>query len=98
LLYRSPLGDIARERLQAMRDTQDGFVIAQKDLELRGPGEVLGTRQSGAAQYRIADILRDQDLIQLLSPIAQQLEQEAPEHAARLRQRWQGGRLDYTKV
>lgn len=47
LLYRSPLGDIARERLQAMRDTQDGFVIAQKDLELRGPGEVLGTRQSG---------------------------------------------------
>jgi ATP-dependent DNA helicase RecG len=98
LLYRSPLGDIARERLQAMRDTQDGFVIAQKDLELRGPGEVLGTRQSGTAQYRIADILRDQDLIQLLGPIAQQLEQESPEQAERLRQRWQAGRLDYTKV
>ncbi len=98
LLYRSPLGDVARERLQAMRDTQDGFVIAQKDLELRGPGEVLGTRQSGAAQYRIADILRDQDLIQLLAPIAQQLEQDTPEHADRLRQRWQAGRLDYTKV
>ncbi len=98
LLYRSPLGDIARERLQAMRDTQDGFVIAQKDLELRGPGEVLGTRQSGTAQYRIADILRDQDLIQLLGPIAQQLEQDSPELAERLRQRWQAGRLDYTKV
>jgi ATP-dependent DNA helicase RecG len=98
LLYRSPLGDIARERLQAMRDTQDGFVIAQKDLELRGPGEVLGTRQSGTAQYRIADILRDQDLIQLLGPIAQQLEQDAPDLAERLRQRWQSGRLDYTKV
>jgi ATP-dependent DNA helicase RecG len=81
-----------------MRDTQDGFVIAQKDLELRGPGEVLGTRQSGTAQYRIADILRDQDLIQLLGPIAQQLEQESPEQAERLRQRWQAGRLDYTKV
>jgi len=98
LLYRSPLGDIARKRLQAMRDTQDGFVIAQKDLELRGPGEVLGTRQSGTAQYRIADILRDQDLIQLLGPIAQQLEQDSPELAERLRQRWQAGRLDYTKV
>ena len=98
LIYRSPLGDIARERLQAMRDTQDGFVIAQKDLELRGPGEVLGTRQSGTAQYRIADILRDQDLIQLLGPIAQQLEQDSPELAERLRQRWQAGRLDYTKV
>jgi ATP-dependent DNA helicase RecG len=98
LLYRSPLGDIARERLQAMRDTQDGFVIAQKDLELRGPGEILGTRQSGTAQYRIADILRDQDLIQLLGPIAQQLEHESPDLAERLRQRWQAGRLDYTKV
>jgi ATP-dependent DNA helicase RecG len=63
LLYRAPLSALARERLAVMRETNDGFVIAQRDLELRGPGELLGTRQAGLAQMRIADLLRDSALL-----------------------------------
>ncbi len=59
LLYQPPLGQLARERLQVMRDTNDGFRIAEKDLELRGPGEVLGTRQTGQLAFRMADLARD---------------------------------------
>ena len=68
LLYKSPLSENAKARIQIMRETNDGFKIAETDLQLRGPGEVLGTRQTGNLQYRIADIERDQDLI----PAAQQ--------------------------
>ena len=63
LLYRSPLSPLARERLAVMRDTNDGFVVARRDLELRGPGEFLGTRQTGLAQMRVADLARDADLL-----------------------------------
>lgn len=63
LLYQKPLAQIARERLNIIRETQDGFEIARKDLEIRGPGEVLGTRQTGLTNFRIADLLRDQLLI-----------------------------------
>ncbi|MFL5222853.1 MAG: ATP-dependent DNA helicase RecG, partial [Microvirga sp.] len=63
LLYRAPLSDLARQRLGVLRETNDGFAVAQKDLELRGPGEVLGTRQTGIMQLRIADLLRDADLL-----------------------------------
>jgi len=63
LLYHGPLSPIARERLGVIRDTNDGFVIAQRDLELRGPGELLGTRQTGLMQLRVADLLRDADLL-----------------------------------
>jgi hypothetical protein len=59
LLYRAPLGQLSRARLNAIRDTNDGFEIAQRDLELRGPGELLGTRQTGLAQMRVADLSRD---------------------------------------
>ena len=63
LLYRPPLSELARERLGVLRETNDGFAVAQKDLELRGPGEVLGTRQTGVMQLRVADLLRDADLL-----------------------------------
>ncbi|WP_258960321.1 helicase-related protein, partial [Klebsiella pneumoniae] len=60
LLYKTPLTQTAKLRLQVLRDSNDGFVIAQKDLEIRGPGELLGTRQTGNAEFKVADLLRDQ--------------------------------------
>ena len=63
LLYRAPLSQMARARLAAIRDTNDGFRIARRDLELRGPGELLGRRQTGLAQLRVADLARDADLL-----------------------------------
>ncbi len=77
LLYRSPLSPLARERLAVMRDTNDGFEVARRDLELRGPGELLGTRQTGLAQMRVADLLRDADLLPRVQIAAET-------HAARL--------------
>jgi ATP-dependent DNA helicase RecG len=66
LLYQSPLSENAQERLQIIKCTQDGFAIAQKDLEMRGPGELLGTRQAGLMQMRIADLVRDKELLPLV--------------------------------
>jgi len=76
LLYRPPLSPLARERLNVLRETNDGFVVAQKDLELRGPGEVLGTRQTGMLPLRVADLVRDADLPPAVIEIAEQLREE----------------------
>lgn len=76
LLYKKPLSQMAKQRLQVMRETNDGFKIALKDLELRGPGELLGTRQSGAQQLRIANISRDQELLPDVTKVANQLYSE----------------------
>jgi ATP-dependent DNA helicase RecG len=73
LLYRQPLSAIARQRLDVLRQTNDGFEVAQKDMELRGPGEVLGTRQTGLMQLRVADLIRDADLAPAVYKIASQL-------------------------
>lgn len=73
LLYKPPLGETARARVEIMRATTDGFVIAEKDLELRGPGEVLGTRQTGALRFRIADLDRDGDLLERAARLAGKL-------------------------
>jgi len=73
LLYKPPLGETARARVEVMRATTDGFVIAEKDLELRGPGEVLGTRQTGALRFRIADLARDGELLEQATKLATQL-------------------------
>jgi len=73
LLYKPPLGDMAQARLGVMRETTDGFVIAEKDLELRGPGEVLGTRQTGMLRFRIADLARDGDLLDQVAGLARTL-------------------------
>ena len=81
-----------------MRETHDGFVIARKDLELRGPGEYLGTRQTGILQMRVADILRDEALLAFVPALADQLLREDPDAAQAIVQRWLGNRLDYGQV
>jgi len=98
LLYKGPLGDTARARLQTMRDTNDGFVIAERDLELRGPGEVLGTRQTGTAAFRIADLSRDRALLPAVRTLADRLLGDNPALGDRLIRRWLTNRMDYAKV
>nr|WP_255681967.1 ATP-dependent DNA helicase RecG [Luteimonas sp. BDR2-5] len=95
LLYQSPLSRTARERLDTMRTTSDGFVIAEKDLELRGPGELLGTRQTGLAEFRLADLARDADLLPLVHALGEDLLRTAPAQADRLVARWIGGAARY---
>jgi ATP-dependent DNA helicase RecG len=98
LLYRAPLSALARERLAVMRDTNDGFVVARRDLELRGPGELLGTRQTGLAQMRVADLTRDADLLPTVQSAAQRLLREWPDHVAPLVKRWVGHAEQYGRV
>jgi ATP-dependent DNA helicase RecG len=98
LMYHPPLSAQARERLGVLRESNDGFVIARKDLELRGPGEVLGTRQTGMLQLRIADLQRDQALMQDVTEAAQQLLQEYPQQVAPLLERWLGDKQRYSDV
>jgi ATP-dependent DNA helicase RecG len=95
LLYQSPLSALARERLETMRQTHDGFVIAEKDLELRGPGELLGTRQTGLADFRVADLARDAALLPLVRELADRLLAESPDIADRIVARWVGGAAQY---
>jgi ATP-dependent DNA helicase RecG len=91
LLYQPPLGQLARERLQVMRETSDGFRIAEKDLELRGPGEVLGTRQTGQLAFRIADLSRDAHLLPAVQAVGERMLAEFPDQTSRLIERWIGG-------
>ena len=95
LLYQPPLGQLAQERLQVMRDTNDGFRIAEKDLELRGPGEVLGTRQTGQLSFRIADLSRDAHLLPAVQEVGAQLLDHYPAQAEQLITRWIGGAARY---
>ncbi len=95
LLFSAPLSETARARLQAMRDSSDGFVLAQKDLELRGPGELLGQRQSGLQALRHADLQIDVDLLQAARDAAIWLQAHDPRAAQHHLQRWLGGRLDW---
>ena len=95
LLFSEPLSATARARLQAMHQTSDGFVLAQKDLELRGPGELLGQRQSGLQGLRHADLRDDQDLLELAREAAAELLREHPQAAREHLQRWLGGGMDW---
>ena len=95
LLYQSPLSRLARERLDTLRQTNDGFVIAEKDLELRGPGELLGTRQTGLVGFRIADLGRDADLLPAAQRLADALLADSPERADRVIARWIGAAVRY---
>jgi ATP-dependent DNA helicase RecG len=90
LLYSPPMGIAAKERLGIMRETSDGFRIAEKDLELRGPGEVLGTRQTGMLQFRVADLARDQHLLDVIPAVAERLLTDSPETVNALVNRWIG--------
>ncbi|TXH75930.1 MAG: ATP-dependent DNA helicase RecG [Lysobacteraceae bacterium] len=95
LLYQTPLSAMAKQRLATMRETNDGFVIAEKDLELRGPGELLGTRQTGLAAFRIADLGRDASMLPVVQRIGLRMSQTAPDTAGRLIERWIGGAARY---
>jgi ATP-dependent DNA helicase RecG len=98
LLYRQPLGQLARNRLAVLRDTNDGFLVAQRDLELRGPGELLGTRQTGLPQYRVANLLRDAELMPAIQMAAATISNDAPQKAAAIMRRWTGDSTRYGKV
>lgn len=98
LLYKTPLSQTAQKRLQVLRDSNDGFVIAQRDLEIRGPGELLGTKQTGSAEFKVADLLRDQALIPEVQRIARHIHQNYPEHAQALIERWLPERSRYTNA
>jgi ATP-dependent DNA helicase RecG len=98
LLYRAPLSAMAKQRLSVLRGTTDGFKVAQRDLELRGPGEVLGTRQTGLMQLRVADLIRDADLVPAVQEIAQRLMKDAPDAVEKIIQRWLGSRSRFGSV
>jgi ATP-dependent DNA helicase RecG len=98
MLYQPPLSASARARLDVLRETGDGFLIAQRDLELRGPGDVLGTRQTGLMQFRIADLVRDQALIPAVSRAAEEILANHPECAQPLIRRWIGNAIHYAGV
>ncbi|MCL1075749.1 ATP-dependent DNA helicase RecG [Shewanella dokdonensis] len=98
LMYQPPLSPTATKRLGVLRQSNDGFVIAQQDLEIRGPGEVLGTRQTGLAEMKVADLVRDQALIPHIQKLAQHLMQQAPENVDGIIQRWLGDRQQYVQA
>ena len=98
LLYQSPLGPIAKQRLKTLRETTDGFEIARKDLEIRGPGEFLGARQSGQAMLRFADLETDQWLVERARNVAQTLLRDDPATVEAHLARWLGAREDFLKV
>ena len=98
LLYTAPLSPTGKARLQAMVETNDGFEIARRDLDIRGPGEFMGARQSGDALLRFADLAEDSALLQQARAIAPKLLSEAPEIAQRHVDRWLGGREEYLKA
>lgn len=98
LLYSPPIGPLARERLSILRQTTDGFRIAEKDLELRGPGEVLGTRQTGMLQFRVADLARDRKLLERIPAVAERLLAGDQERVDRLVRRWIGSATRFAGV
>lgn len=98
LMYQAPLGQLGKQRLQTMRQSTDGFVIAEKDLELRGPGELLGTRQTGLMQLRIADLQRDSHLLDQVGLCAKQLMLNHPDNIQPLIERWIANGEQYAQV
>ena len=98
LLYKSPLSDIAKERLSIMRQSNDGFYIAEKDLEIRGPGEVLGTRQTGLMEFKMADLMRDAHLQPRVKLWSEKIKTSHPGFIEPLIKRWLAGSEQYGNV
>jgi len=98
LLYQQPLSELARARLKIIFESNDGFAIAQQDLQLRGPGELLGARQSGVAMLRFADLNADEDLLNEARQAADELLRDFPDTAQRHLQRWMANKHDYLHV
>jgi ATP-dependent DNA helicase RecG len=98
LLYQPPLSALARQRLDTLRKSNDGFEISRKDLQLRGPGEVLGTRQTGEIIFRVADLGRDEALLEAIPQTAKRLMQSHPAAAGRLVKRWIGANQQFAGV
>jgi ATP-dependent DNA helicase RecG len=98
LLYQPPLSPSAKERLGILRDSDDGFVIAEKDLEIRGPGELLGTRQTGQVQFRVADLGRDRELMDAVHGVAERMLRDYPERVEPLIRRWLGNSVQYVEA
>lgn len=98
LLYKAPLSRTATQRLGVLRQSNDGFVIAQKDLDIRGPGEVLGTKQTGLADLKIADLVRDQALIPHIQKLANHVMAQAPEQVDAIIIRWLGHKQHYVQA
>ncbi len=98
LLYQSPLSELAKKRLDAIRNSNDGFKIAEIDLQLRGPGELLGTRQAGLPELSVADIMRDADIIPDVQTAANHIMKSYPELVEPIIKRWCGQQVDYSQV
>ncbi len=98
LLYKAPLSFVSKQRIQVMRDSQDGFYIAEQDLQIRGPGELLGTRQTGLQMLRVADLQRDGDLLPQVRDMAQQIWSQHPQAVEPLIQRWLGDAERFASV
>ena len=98
LMYKPPLNQIAKSRLAVLRESNDGFVVAERDLELRGPGELLGTRQTGLPDYRVANLVRDAELMPRVQRAAEVFRREAPDSAAAIVRRWLADANRYGKV
>ena len=98
LMYKPPLGKSSSKRLQVMRDSQDGFYIAEKDLEIRGTGEILGTKQTGSAEFKVANLMRDRKIIPLVQRYAKQIIVENPPLAEALIKRWLNEKAEYTNA
>jgi ATP-dependent DNA helicase RecG len=98
LLYTGPLSPTGKARLKAMAETNDGFEIARRDLDIRGPGEFMGARQSGDALLRFADLAQDSALLQQARALAPVLLRDHPAAAQAHVTRWLDSRLDYMKA
>ncbi|HNP37081.1 MAG TPA: ATP-dependent DNA helicase RecG [Woeseiaceae bacterium] len=98
LVYKPPLGQLAKSRLAVLRESNDGFLVAERDLELRGPGELLGTRQTGLPEYRVADLVRDAKLMPQVQMAAAVIQRQAPATATAIIRRWLADADRYGKV
>ena len=98
LIYKKPLSSMAKMRLNSIRESNDGFYISEKDLELRGPGELLGTKQKGIIGLKIADIARDAYLLPKINKRCADFEEKYPKHTEKLIKRWVGNQIEYRKV